>query len=235
MGYIYGPVHSRRLGLSLGVNVTPNRVCSFDCVYCEEAVPTRTLTLERREYAPTKDVIDEIKSTATNDLDYITFSGEGEPTLHSELGTIIDKIKSALNIRVAVLTNSTLLHRDDVISDLKKADLIVPSLDAIFEDSYKKINRPPEDLSLDSLLKGFEKLCCEYKGSIWVEILLVKGINDSDEEVKEMARFVNKLSVDGIQLNTVSRSTTVPGTGPVSMKKLKEFKGYFEHPVDIFD
>lgn len=234
MKYTYGPIHSRRLGLSLGVNITPGRVCSLNCIYCEESIPTRTLTLERAEYAPTNKVIEEIKTKADKDLDYITFSGEGEPTLHSKLGYIIRGIKE-LEIPVAVLTNSTLLHLESVRNDLKEASLVVPSLDAIFEKSFHKINRPCPEINLKTLLEGFEKFCLEYKGKILVEILLVHGINDTSEEVKELASFVSNLPINGIQLNTLSRGPTVSGTQPVSIEKLEKFKEYFTHPVKIFN
>ncbi len=233
MKYTYGPVHSRRLGLSLGVNITPNRVCTFNCIYCEENIPTKTLTIERKEYSPTRQVIEEIKRSASKDLDYITFSGEGEPTLHINLGTIIKHIKD-LGIPIAVLTNSSLLYLEEVRKDLMKADLVVPSLDAIFEISYKKINRPASGLPLKSFLEGFKNFCYEYDGKLLVEILFVKGVNDTFEEVKELADFINKLPVDGIQLNTVSRKPTVSGTEPVSLSKLKEFKKYFLPPTQIF-
>ncbi len=234
MKYTYGPVHSRRLGLSLGVNITPGRVCSFNCIYCEEGTPTQELTLERREYAPTDQVVQEIKSQASKDLDYITFSGAGEPTLHIDLGTIISDIKE-LDIPIAVLTNSSLLYLAGVREDLKKADLVVPSLDSIRDQSYQLINRPCPDLPLDLILEGFKKFCHEYEGDIWVEILFVRGINDTLEEVKELASFINPLPIDGIQLNTVSRGPTVSGTGPVDMSRLEEFKAYFVHPTKLFD
>ena len=234
MKYTYGPIHSRRLGLSLGVNITPGRTCSLNCIYCEEAVPTKNLTLKRSEYAPKNQVIEEIKKKATPKLDYITFSGEGEPTLHSKLGYIIEKIKG-LNIPIAVLTNSTLLHLEEVRQDLYNADLVVPSLDAIFEKSFKKVNRPCPGIELETILKSLQEFCQKHQGNILIEILLVQGLNDSLEEVKEIAGFVNELPVNGVQLNTLSRRPTAPGARPVPLNKLEEYKEYFKHPVKIYD
>lgn len=235
MSYTYGPVQSRRLGSSLGVNITPNRICSFNCIYCEEGTPTQKLTIRRDEYAPTSEVIEEIITTASNfNLDYITFSGSGEPTLHSELGQIIASIKEETNTCVAVLTNSSTLFQKQVRTDLSQADLVVPSLDAITSLVFQKINRPHSDLQISQILNGITELTIEFKGLIYLEILLVAGINDSVKELQKLAKFANKLKVDKIHLNTVSRATTETFANNVSISKLIDLKQMFVHPVEIY-
>ncbi|ACB84806.1 radical SAM protein [Natranaerobius thermophilus] len=237
MSFVYGPVKSRRLGLSLGVDITPDRICSFDCIYCEEACATKTLTITRSEYSPTETVINEIVTQANNHprLDYITFSGSGEPTLHSELGKIITEIKSQTDNAVAVLTNSSLLYREDVRNDLQKSDLVVPSIDAITEKSFTDINRPHEEINSSLIVNGIKTFCQEYTGKIYLEILLVSEVNDSYEEIEKLANFVNDLNVTKIHLNTVSRATTEPDAQNIPYDKLKEIVNLFSKPVEIFN
>lgn len=234
MNYIYGPVNSRRLGRSLGVNLTPGRVCSLDCIYCEEARPTATLTCTRGEYAPTKKVIEYIKAKVkvVSGLDFITFSGSGEPTLHSGLGEIISAVKDT-GVPIAVLTNSTLLNRADVRKDLDLADLVVPSLDAVSQDVFEKINKPSAAVSAADVVEGIGTFCNLYKGKIWLEVLLVKGINDHIGEVQKIAEIANTLPLEKVHLNTICRTTTVKKIEPVAKDTLVDLKKYFKAPVEI--
>lgn len=233
MGYVYGPVNSRRLGWSLGVDLTPGRVCSLDCIYCEEARATAVLTCIRGEYAPAKQVIEEIRARAVPGLDFITFSGSGEPTLHSGLGEIIAVIKD-LGIPIAVLTNSTLLNQADVRRDLDLADLIVPSLDAVSQDVFEKINRPCSSVSVHDVIEGIKAFCNVYKGRIWLEVLLVKGVNEHPQEMQKIAEIANTLPIERIHLNTICRGTTVKKIEPVAKDILIEYKKLFNIPVEIF-
>ncbi len=232
--FVYGPVFSRRLGRSLGVNLTPDRICSFDCIYCEEGCPTKNLTLERAIYADTDTVIQEINKHTDPHLDFITFSGEGEPTLHQDLGKILAEIKK-LTVPSAVLTNSSLLVHQDVQEDLAHADLLVPSLDSVSETIFQQVNRPHSDVELSDILSGLEQTAHKLPCEIWLEILVVKGFNDNEAEFKQLAYFVNTLPINKVQLNTLNRGTTVPGIKPVSYQKLERLASMFKHPVELYD
>ena len=179
--HIFGPVPSRRLGMSLGIDLVPHKVCSLNCIYCE-CGRTTDLTLERKEYIPFDEVITELKDYMNNNSvpDYITFSGSGEPTLNSRIGDIIEYIKGNYSdIKVAVLTNGTLFPDKKVRDELLKADLVLPSFDAASELAFKKINRPNSSINLDEYLNSLVEFKKEFKGTIWLEILIIPGYNDS--------------------------------------------------------
>ncbi len=236
MFYTYGPVRSRRLGSSLGVDITPDRVCSFNCIYCEEGTNTNLLTVQRDKYAPIDRIISEVVSSVKKhtNLDFITFSGSGEPTLHKNLGEIIDSIKQETSTPIAVLTNSSMLIYPDVQQDLSNTDLIVPSLDTIDPLSFKKVNRPHKAIHPNDLMQGISQVVEKFSGKIFLEILLVSGYNDSDTELQELANFVNQLSIDSIHLNTVSRLTTEKYAQAITHNKLIQTANLFNKPVKIF-
>ena len=206
MKYIFGPVFSRRLGLSLGVDLVPHKVCSMDCLYCEVG-PTTEKTLERAEYVPLSGVIGELKEYLSfkPQLDYITFSGYGEPTLFSRLGELVDFLKDNYPYPLALLTNASLLHRDEVLKDLERVDLILPSLDAGSEEVFRKLNQPAEGLTLERVVEGIGRAVRELPAKVWVETLFVKGVNDSEEEVERIGELIHQLKPDKWQLNTVAR------------------------------
>ncbi len=211
MQYLFGPVLSRRLGLSLGVDLLPpTKVCSMDCLYCECGKTDRKfLTLERREWVPTDGVkreLEELLSRENFEVDYITFSGNGEPTLHSKFGEIARFIKELRpDLKLALLTNASTLHLEEVLRDLEPFDLVSPSLDAVSEKVFKKVNHPAKGLTAEKVLEGLRKLKETFKGKIWLETLFVKGVNDSPEEVERIGEVVHKLEPDRWQLNTVVR------------------------------
>ena len=208
--YLFGPVPSRRLGISLGVDLVPHKTCSLNCVYCE-CGKTTNLTVVRKEYVPTKIVIAELKQflTAKPKLDYITFSGAGEPTLHSGIGEIIKFLKDNFpSYQIALLTNGTLFHQKMLINEVKKIDLILPSLDAASEQVFRKINRPVQKLSIQNIIKGLVKLRSEFLGQMWLEIFIVPGVNDSDEEITLLRKAIQRIRPNQVQLNTLDR----PGT-----------------------
>jgi len=179
--YIFGPVPSRRLGMSLGIDLVPKKVCSLDCVYCEVGKTTQ-LTLERKEYLKAGKIKEELTHYFNNnpDPDFLTFSGSGEPTLNISIGDILQFVKQIRpHIPVAVLTNGTLLFDQTVRNALKEADVVLPSLDAATEDAFRKINRPPDSLKIDSYIQGLIDFRKEYKGKIWLEIFILPGYNDS--------------------------------------------------------
>jgi len=209
--YLFGPVPSRRLGMSLGVDLVPKKVCSLDCVYCEVGKTTK-LTLERKEYIK----VDRVKEDLTNyfnnnpDPDYITFSGSGEPTLNVFIDEILEFIKEHKpNVPVAVLTNGTLLHDSNVRETLLKADLVLPSLDAATEAVFNKINRPAKGLNIDSCIQSLTDFGKEFKGTMWLEVFILPGYNDSKTELAELKKAILKIQPDSVQLNTLDRPGTV--------------------------
>jgi wyosine [tRNA(Phe)-imidazoG37] synthetase (radical SAM superfamily) len=211
MKYLFGPVNSRRLGISLGVDLVPFKTCSMDCVYCECGATT-DLTIERREYVPTGDVIRELDSYLKDSpaIDVITFSGSGEPTLHSGIGDIIRFLKEHYpQYRIVVLTNGSLFWMEDVRKAVHDADILVPSLDAVTERGVADINRPAEGITADRILEGLAALRREFSGEIRLEIFIVPEMNDSDSELAALKQACDSIRPDIIQLNTLDRPGTV--------------------------
>jgi len=205
--YLYGPVPSRRLGFSLGVDLVPFKTCSLDCVYCQLG-RTTNLTIDRKEYSPTGEIIDELDEylKSSPSLDFVTFSGSGEPTLHSHLGEMIAFVKESYRqYKVAVLTNGTLFDRSEVREEVRKADLLIPSLDAVSEPVFKKLNRPHHSLQLQEIIAGLTQLRREFKGEIWLEVFIVPTLNDSEGELKLLKEIIEKIKPDKVQLNTLDR------------------------------
>ena len=222
--YIFGPVPSRRLGMSLGIDLVPKKVCSLDCVYCEVGKTTQ-LTLERKEYLKAGKIKEELTHYFNNnpDSDFLTFSGSGEPTLNISIGDILQFVKQIRpHIPVAVLTNGTLLFDQTVRNALKEADVVLPSLDAATEDAFRKINRPPDSLKIDSYIQGLIDFRKEYKGKIWLEIFILPGYNDSVHELNELKNAVLKIAPDAVQLNTLDRPGTVPGLRGASRSEMQK-------------
>jgi wyosine [tRNA(Phe)-imidazoG37] synthetase (radical SAM superfamily) len=232
--YIFGPVPSRRLGLSLGVDVIPKKVCTLDCVYCEVGM-TDKRALRRREYFPADAIIAEIEESLAGHsaLDHITFSGSGEPTLNSKLGEIIRAAKQMTSIPVAVITNGTLCSLEDVRYDLAAADVVLPSLDAVSQDVFERINRPHPQLRIDQIIEGLKEFRKEYKGPIWLEIMLAKGYNDHESEILGLRDAVLQIQPDKVQLNTVVRPPSVPGVAPLSEARLKEIQALLGERCEI--
>jgi len=221
--HIFGPVPSRRLGMSLGVDLVPHKVCSLDCVYCECGA-TKKLTLDRKEYVLYKNVTAELTDYFENnpDPEFITLSGNGEPTLNIRLGEIIDFIKKLRpNIPLAVLTNGTLLFEPEVREELTKADLVIPSLDAVIKNDFVAVNQPAKNLTLEKYIEGIEKFVAEFSGRIWLEIMIIPDYNDSIENIKALSEFLRKIKVEKIQLNTLDRPGTVPDLRAASIPELK--------------
>ncbi|HTP13564.1 MAG TPA: radical SAM protein [Bacteroidota bacterium] len=223
--YVFGPVPSRRLGLSLGVDIIPKKVCTLDCVYCEVGT-TDKRALRRREYFPADAIIAEVEQAlaAHSALDYISFSGSGEPTLNAKLGEMIRAVKQMTSIPVAVITNGTLLSFEDVRYDLVAADVVLPSLDAASQDVFEKIDRPHPQLRIDQIIEGLRVFRSEYKGQVWLEIMFAKGYNDHEGEVLKLKEAVASIRPDKVQLNTVIRPPSVTGVEPVSLGRLKEIQ-----------
>lgn len=208
--YIFGPVPSRRLGTSLGIDLIPYKTCSLNCVYCE-CGQTTNLTLTREEYVPTDIVLEELDDYLKTEpeLDYITFSGSGEPTLHTGIGKIINFLKTNYpRYQLALLTNSTLFNDQQLQDEIKDLNLIVPSLDAVSEDVFQKLNRPVAGITADELVQGLINLKNFYDGDIWLEIFVVPKVNDTEREMKKFKEVVDQIDPDKIQINSLDR----PGT-----------------------
>jgi len=178
--YIFGPVPSRRLGRSLGVDLVPYKTCTFDCIYCDLGRTTRKTT-SRQSYVPPEEIQGELEfslSVLEKKPDYITLSGSGEPTLNTNIGEIIQRIKEITSIPIAILTNSSLFSLDEVRSDLSEADLVLPSLDAITPALFEYINRPALSLKIEEIISGLIQFRKQYRGQIWLEVLFCRGVND---------------------------------------------------------
>lgn len=226
MRYLYGPVPSRRLGLSLGVDVVPRKTCTYDCIYCQLGRTTNK-TVKRDAYIPAQAIIREIAEFLAHmktPADYITFSGSGEPTLHSQIGPIIAEIKKMTSIPVAVITNGSLLITDEVKGDLSQADLVIPSLDGVSKTVYETINRPEGSLAIDQVIKGIADFKGQFRGQIWVEILYCRGINDDPSEVAQMKAVLEQINPDRIQLNTVYRPPAEDFASPLAEDRLREIQ-----------
>ena len=207
MECLFGPVLSRRLGLSLGVDLLKYKTCNMDCVYCELG-RTSSLTKRRGRFVSPEKVLREIESRSEEDFDHLTFAGSGEPTLSSDLGEIISRSKGIVDVPVAVITNSTLLSSSKVRSEVAKADVVLPSLDAVTQSTFESINRPVKDLKIEEIIEGLRAFRHEFSGEIWLEVMLVKDVNDSEAE--QIAEAVLSIEPDRVQLNTVVRVPAEP-------------------------
>ncbi len=220
--YLYGPVPSRRLGFSLGVDVVPAKVCTLDCVYCQLGRTTEK-TVERKDFVPIDAVLAELRDRLAQGLvaDYITISGSGEPTLNSRLGELIDRIKQMTDIPVAVVTNGTLLYRQDVRTDCAKADVVLPSLDAGDEECFRKINRPHGDISIEKLISGLCRFRERFDGQIWLEVFFLDGLNTDAGQIAKIRDAIGRIRPDRVQLNTAVRPTAEPVATRVDAEKLR--------------
>ncbi len=237
MKHLFGPVNSRRLGLSLGIDLLPGKTCSFDCIYCELG-STTSLTCEQREYIPTSHILNDIDTffadaTRSSRIDVYTVTASGEPTLHSGIGDIIKHLKGKTNKPVVVLTNSSLLHLKSVRRDLLPADIIIPSLDAASPESFRKINRPALGINLEGIIEGIAALKNELPGSLWLEILFSKGINDTDHDITALNRAIRKINPDRIQCNTVARPPAESFAAALSADEMQDVMTKLQGPVDI--
>jgi wyosine [tRNA(Phe)-imidazoG37] synthetase (radical SAM superfamily) len=238
MKYIYGPLHSRRLGFSLGLTLTPHKICSFDCAYCQLG-STTLKTAERKEYISATEVLEELKSWLAHhpdearQLNYITFSGSGEPTLNINLGRLIQEIKQLTPVPVAVITNASLLADAALRREILSADLIVPSLDAVTPKAFEKIDRPQPGVKIEEIIAGLIALRKEFRGKLWLEVMLVKGINDDLRQIKKLKEAVEQINPDKIQLNSPVRTTAEPGISCLDKAKLKKIAGILGEKAQI--
>jgi wyosine [tRNA(Phe)-imidazoG37] synthetase (radical SAM superfamily) len=226
--HIFGPVPSRRLGVSLGVDLVPHKTCTLNCVYCE-CGQTEHLTLQRKEYIPFERIKAELHRCLSQHptLDFITFSGSGEPTLHSGMGEVIGFIRSAYpKYKVALLTNGTLLHQPHVSAQIFDLDLVKVSLDAASQNVFDRINRPHAGLKLTEILDSLISFRKKFAQQLWLEVFMVPGLNTSDVELKKIKHVINKIHPDRIQVNTLDRPGTESWVKPVDKKELTDIAAY---------
>ncbi|MEA2033108.1 MAG: radical SAM protein [Euryarchaeota archaeon] len=218
MKIVYGPVPSRRLGRSLGVGPIPFKTCDYSCVYCQLGRTTH-MTNQRRDFFPPEELLNEIKrmievESSRGEIDFVTFVGEGEPTLCKSLGWLIRKTKEIADIPIAIDTNGSLLYRKDVRNDLSEADVVMPSLDAGTAETFRLINRPHRGIVFEAVVEGMEKFRQEYDGEIWMEVMLVKGLNDSAEELEAIKSRLSPLEPNRTYINVPIRPPAEPWAVP---------------------
>jgi len=232
--YLYGPVPSRRLGRSLGIDIVPHKVCTLDCIYCQLGGTTQK-TIERKDYVDIEAVLAELKERLAQGLkaDYITISGSGEPTLNSRLGELIDGIKKITDIPVAILTNGTLLYLQDVRADCAKADVVLPSLDAGDKQAFQKVNRPHKEISIEKLISGLCAFRNEYAGQIWLEVFFVEGVNTDAEQIAKIRDVIERIRPDKVQLNTAVRPTAEPNVKAVEVEKLQSIASQLGEKCEV--
>jgi wyosine [tRNA(Phe)-imidazoG37] synthetase (radical SAM superfamily) len=233
--YVFGPVPSRRLGRSLGIDLVPYKTCSFDCIYCDLGRTTRK-TISRQSYVSPKEVQGELElclSVLEKKPDYVTLSGSGEPTLNTSVGEIIQGVKKITSTPVAILTNSSLLSLDEVRRNLSEADVVLPSLDAITPALFEYMNRPHASLSVDGIISGLTQFRKQYRGQIWLEILFCRGVNDGEEEIGKFKSVIEKMKPDRVQLNTPVRPPAEDFVFPLDFAQLEEIRERLGEKAEI--
>jgi wyosine [tRNA(Phe)-imidazoG37] synthetase (radical SAM superfamily) len=233
--YVFGPVPSRRLGRSLGVDLVPYKTCTFDCIYCDLGRTTHK-TIARESFASPEEICKELGRTLSvldSKLDFITLSGSGEPTLNNHIGQIIGGVKEITSIPIAVLTNSSLLSLEEVRRDLLEADLVLPSLDAITPFLFEYINRPHSSLDIKEILSGLSQFRKQYRGHIWLEILFCRGVNDGKDEIQKLKDAIETIEPDRIQLNTTVRPPAEDFAFPLTLAQLEAIKEKLGEKAEI--
>ncbi|MBN1917685.1 MAG: radical SAM protein [Verrucomicrobia bacterium] len=230
---VYGPVPSRRLGRSLGVSPIPRKVCSYSCVYCQLG-PTTRLTVERRSYFPKEMIAEQIAAALPgSDADYVTFAGDGEPTLCADLGWLVHLCKTELKARVAVITNGSLLDRPDVRANLLEADVVMPSLDAGSAAVFRQINRPHPRLDYEQIIEGLVAFRRAFPGLLWTEVMLVAGLNDSAKSLGDLKRVLDRVEPDRVDLMVPVRPPTERGVKAPSPSVIHTAREILGHVREI--
>jgi wyosine [tRNA(Phe)-imidazoG37] synthetase (radical SAM superfamily) len=227
--HIFGPVPSRRLGRSLGIDIIPHKTCTFDCIYCECGATTNK-TCERREFFPLSALLDELEdrlSEMPSKPEVITLSGAGEPSLYERAGELIREAKRLSRLPVAVITNSSLLDRIQVREELLEADIVLPSLDAADEPTFKRLNRPLAACNLESIIGGAKAFLERFTGTVLFEVLLLDGFNTGGSHLEQLRKTIRRFRVDRIQINTAVRPGTVRGIVPVAREELSRMASLF--------
>ncbi len=233
--YVFGPIPSRRLGMSLGVDLVPHKICNYDCVFCEVGRTVRTVNV-RKEYIKKEDIISELErffeSFSDQQVDHITLTGSGETTLNVKLGEIIREIKERFSYPVAVLTHSGNIYDPQVREELSYADVVCPSLDAATQEVFEKVNRPHPGIKVGDVVEGLRKFREIFGGTMLLEVLLVDGINNTEEELEKIGEAVRYIEPDSVQINTVDRPGAYPEAKPLTHEQLEFARSVLEkyHP-----
>ena len=231
--HVFGPVPSRRLGVSLGVDLVVSKSCNLNCIFCECGA-TKKIQLERKKFKETKEITDEIEEVLkTIRPDYITFSGSGEPTLSLDLGNISKYIKTGMKYqgKICLITNSLLLADKNVVDELEYIDLVIPTLNTLNQEIFEKIVRPDYRTNVEEIRRGFINLNnSNYKGKIWIEIFILEEITDGDKNIEEIANFLisENIRYDKIQLNTIDRIGAIRDLKAISYNKISKIKNLLE-------
>lgn len=232
--YVYGPVPSRRLGSSLGVDLVPHKTCTFDCIYCQLG-PCEETTTVRAEYVPIDEVVEQVRERLEEGdrPDYVTLGGSGEPTLHSGFGEVARRIRSFTDTPICLLSNGSLFHRPEVRADCGAIDLIIPSLDAPDPETFRRINRPNPAITFERLVEGLVALREEFDGEIWLEVFLLSGINDTDGHVVGFKELIERIRPDRVQLNTAVRPPAEEEAQPVPASRMEEIRTALGPPAEV--
>lgn len=230
---VFGPVPSRRLGFSLGVDLVPFKTCPLDCIYCQLG-RTTDRTVRRKKYVSSQEILRQLKAALKQGgrVDWITLSGSGEPTLHSEVGKIIREIKKMTDTPVAVLTSGALLHNASVRRALRDADLVIPDLDAGSTSVFRKINRPHPSLDFAATASGIRDFVSHFPGRVWLEVVLVKGVNDTPRELRRIGALANWIGPERVQLNTVVRPPASMETQPLTAAEMRRARAALAKILD---
>ncbi|MBN2447510.1 MAG: radical SAM protein [Phycisphaerae bacterium] len=232
MSHVFGPVPSRRLGRSLGVDVVPFKTCTYDCIYCQLG-RTTCKTVERKEWVPLAEVLADVRAKLSSKPDYITLSGSGEPTLFARLGELIDGIKRLTNVPVALLTNGSLLWQADVRESIRELDLLIPSLDASDQETFERVNGPHEAISFDRMIDGLLAARQACRGQYWLEVFLLAGLTDGPASVRKLAEHAARIRPDRIQLNTVTRPPADRSATGIARDRLIELAEAFDPTAEV--
>lgn len=226
--YLFGPVPSRRLGKSLGIDIVNPKTCNMNCVFCECGL-TEEFIKERKSYIDLELMKKEVLHALENiEFDCITLSGSGEPTLNKDLKEIINWLKKVTNKKIVLITNSGLLWKKELRKEIKNLDIILPTINTVYNSTFKKINRAYEELNIFEIKQGLKALGKEFKGEILLEIFIIEGVNDTQKELDGLADFLNSIRYSKIQLNTLDRVGTEKWVKPASRKALEKIKNYLE-------
>ena len=237
MKHLFGPVNSRRLGLSLGIDLLPPKTCNFNCIYCEINQAPK-LSCKRGEHVPTEIILAELDDLfanreRVNALDVFTITASGEPTLHTGIGRIIRHIKEKTDKPVAILTNGSQLYHKEVRDDLSFADIVIPSLDGARPETFRRVNRPAKcSADIETIIKGIADFSHDFSGEIWLEILFVENINDTPEDIAALRRAIERIKPTRVQLNTVARPPYESFARPLTRKKMEDIKKEIEKGFD---
>ncbi|MBN1904295.1 MAG: radical SAM protein [Deltaproteobacteria bacterium] len=233
MARIFGPVPSRRLGLSLGIDLVPCKTCSYNCIYCEVGRTTNLIT-EPSSFINIAETIKELEDVISKSPpDVITLAGSGEPTLNLDIGALISEIKKITKIPLTLLTNGSLLWKEEVRERCRGVDIILPTLSSVFKKTHDMIHRPHPGLDLDRIIQGLKETRKLFKRGYYLEVVLLKGINDSEEELSGLKKVIWDIAPDRVQLNTVVRPPAETSALPLTQERLEEIKAYFGGNTEI--